>query len=211
MQKFTGNITQLPPKRSAVKRQPRKREVYYLEILEINSKDFLFKVGCEAGFYVRKLAHDFGKEIGTGAHLTQLVRTKVGFFNDRNWATLHDLKDAYEFYKNGNELYLRKIILPFETAVYHLPKVWVLDSSVDPLCHGSKLATPGIAKLNSLINKNEKVAIMTLKDELIGIGISLLTSKEMLNDNRNIAIKIDKTFMPCETYPRYIKRSKNQL
>ena len=52
---FTGKIRQLPPIKSAVKRQERTRTVYYFEILEIDGKDVLFKVGTEAGTYIRKL------------------------------------------------------------------------------------------------------------------------------------------------------------
>ena len=205
LSKFRGKITQLPPLRSAVKRRERQREVYYLEILEIDQRDVLFKVGSEAGFYVRKLAHDFGKELGTGAHLSQLVRTKVGYFSDKNWHSLHDLKYAYEFYKNGDESHIRNVVLPFETAVEHLPKVWIMDSAVDPICHGATLANPGISKIHSLISKNNKVAIMTLKEELVGIGTSLLSSEEIISQDKNFAIKVDKIFMQLGTYPRYNK------
>lgn len=200
---FIGDIIQLPPKRSAVKRQLRKREVYYLNILEIRGRDILFKVGSQAGFYVRKLAHDFGISLNINAHLSQLVRTKVGWFNDKNWHSLTELKDAYEFYKNGDESSLRKIILPFEKAASHMPKVWVLDSAVDSICHGAKLASPGVSKLHSLINANEKVAIMSLKDELIGTGTSLMMSDQILNDQEGIVVKVEKVFMPVNTYPKY--------
>src|SRR3989344_1356775 len=54
MQSTIGKIKQLPPIKSAVKRQLREREIYYLEILEIDGKDVLFKIGCEAGTYIRK-------------------------------------------------------------------------------------------------------------------------------------------------------------
>ncbi len=203
IKEFTGKITQLPPKRSAVKRQLRKREVYYLNILEIKYNNILFKVGSEAGFYVRKLAHDFGLSLGVNAHLSQLVRTKVGWFNDKNWHSLTELKDAYEFCKNGDESLLRKIILPFEKAASHVPKIWVLDSAIDSICHGAKLASPGISKLHSLINANEKVAIMSLKDELIGTGTSLMASDQILNDRDGIVVKVEKVFMPVNTYPKY--------
>ena len=60
-EKFSGEITQLPPIRSAVKRQERKRKIYYIEILEIDNQDILFKIGCQAGTYVRKYVHDLAK------------------------------------------------------------------------------------------------------------------------------------------------------
>src|SRR3989338_6245801 len=52
--KFTGQITQLPPVRSAVKRQLRQRNIYYFKLMEIDDKDVLFKLGCQGGTYVRK-------------------------------------------------------------------------------------------------------------------------------------------------------------
>lgn len=198
---FIGTIDQLPPIRSAVKRQLRKREIYYLKILEIKDQDVLFKVGCEAGTYIRKICSDFGKKLNTNAHMQELVRTKVASFNDKNWHSLHDLKDAYEFYKNNNDKELKNIILPIEFAVQHLPKIWVFDNAVNSLCHGSDLYTTGISKLNDKIQKNDTVAILTLKDELICLGQSYLSSKEILG-RKALAIKTKKVFMECNVYPK---------
>jgi H/ACA ribonucleoprotein complex subunit 4 len=50
---FTGKIYQTPPVRSAVKREMRIREIYYLELLELEKRLALFKVGCESGTYIR--------------------------------------------------------------------------------------------------------------------------------------------------------------
>ena len=203
--KFTGKIEQLPPIKSAIKRRLRIREIYYLRILEIDDQDILFKIGCEAGFYVRKFCHDFGLALGTKAHMQQLIRTRVGAFNDSNWHSLHDLKDAYEYYKEGNETKLRKIILPFEFGVSHLPKIWVLDSAVDSLCHGYYLASPGISKLNSNINKDDIIAIFTLKNELICLGKALFNSDELMKKDKDIVVKNSKVFMEPGVYPKYKK------
>ena len=56
--KFIGKIKQLPPLKSAVARRERIREIMSMEILEINGKDVLFKVKCEAGTYIRRLVDD---------------------------------------------------------------------------------------------------------------------------------------------------------
>lgn len=202
---FIGKISQLPPKKSAVKRQIRQREVYYIQIIEIRDRDILFRIGSEAGFYIRKFCYDFGIKLGTKAHMQQLIRTKVGYFSDKGWHSLYDLKDAYEFYKEGNEEEIRKVILPFEYATLHLPGIWVLDSAVNPLCHGVDLANPGISKINSGINKGDLVAMFTLKNELIAIGKSILNSQEILEKDKGIAVSIEKTFMPPGIYPVYKK------
>ena len=195
MNKFVGKIKQKPPVRSAVKRVERERTIYYLEILEIDSKDVLFRVGCEAGTYIRTLCFQIGKEIGAGAHMQQLIRTKVARFNDTNWISLHDLKDAYEYYKEGNEEEIRKIILPTEKAVEYFPKVWVFDNCIDSLCHGADLNVPGISKLNEGIEEGDAVAVMTLKDELICVGKAKMGSKEVMKKNKGGVVVEKKVFM----------------
>ncbi|MBD3248540.1 RNA-guided pseudouridylation complex pseudouridine synthase subunit Cbf5 [Candidatus Woesearchaeota archaeon] len=200
--KFIGTITQLPPIKSAVKRQERKRKIYYFDILEIQGQDILFRTGVQAGTYIRKLIHDMGKELKVGAHMAELRRTKAGPFEEDTLTTLQNLTDALHYYKeNKDEKQLREIILPVESAVEHLPKVWVLDSTVDTLCHGANLNIPGISKLNK-IKEKELVAVMTLKDELIGIGTASLSSKDILKKEKGLAVDIQKVFMLPDTYKK---------
>ena len=203
-EEFTGKIMQLPPVRSSVKRQLRERTVYYFELLEINGKDVLFRVGTQAGTYIRKLVSDIGGKLG-GAHMVELRRTKVGPFreDDGTLATLHDLADAYQYYKNeGNDKYIRKIILPVETAVSHIPKIWITDSAVESICHGAPLHMPGIAKLHSSISKGDTVAIMTLKDELVAYGKATEDAQKILKDEKGLAAKPEAVFMKEGSYPR---------
>lgn len=201
-EEFTGKIKQIPPIKSSVKRREREREIYYIEFLEMEEKDVLFIVGCQAGTYIRKLIHDIGKKLGVGAHMVELRRTKAGPFKEDTLVTLQDLADAYHYWKKEkNEERLRKMIQPVENAVSHLPKVWILDSAVNSLCHGANLNTPGIAKLNSEIKKEEIIAVLTLKDELICLGTAKINSKEMLKE-KGIAVKTEKVFMIPETYPK---------
>lgn len=205
--KFVGKIRQLPPIKSAVKRDWRYRKIYYLEILEIKGKDVLFRVGCQAGTYIRKLCHDWAEAMGTGGHMAELRRTKAGPFNEETYlSTLQDIQDALWYYKNeNNETYIRNIIRPVEEGVQHLPKIWVLDSAVDTICHGSDLGLPGISKLSSGIEPDLTVAIMTLKDELVAIGDAKLNSAQILKEKNGLAVDIKKVFMLPGTYPK-IKR-----
>lgn len=207
MQKFLGEIEQLPPIRSAVKRQLRKRNIYYLDIIEIDGQDVLFRMGCQAGTYVRKFVHDFGQSLGPGANMAELVRTKVASFKDTEWHTLHDLKDAYASWKEeGNEEQLRKIILPMERTIDHLPKIWITDTAVDTLCHGASLSIPGIAKFHSGIQLGEQVAVMTLKEELVCIGEASLTSEQISQNDKGLAVRNWKVFMQPGTYPKFIRQ-----
>jgi len=95
---FTGTIQQLPPVFSALKKdgkrlyeyaregiavEIKKREITIteFEITNIAGNDIFFRVVCSKGTYIRSLAHDFGKALGSGAHLSSLRRTKIGDFN----------------------------------------------------------------------------------------------------------------------------------
>jgi len=201
---FVGKIRQLPPVKSAIKREHRYRKIYFVDILEIDGQDVLFRIGCQAGTYIRKWCHDLGKSLGVGAHMAQLIRTKAGPFDESTGVTLQDLTDAHYYWKEkGDDSQLRKIIQPLETAVGHLPKVWVFDSTVNSVCHGSDIKVPGISKVHSEIQVDEFVAIMTLKDELVGIGKSAMTSKDMVNSAKGVAVRIDKVFMDPDVYPRF--------
>ena len=202
MKEFIGINIQKPPVRSAVKRVERERTVYYLDVLEIDGKNVLFRVGCEAGTYIRTLAVQIGRKLGTGASMYQLVRTKVAMFDDTNWISLHDLKDALEFYNQGEDKEIRKIIYPIEKAVEHLPKIWVFDNAVDSLCHGAELNIPGISKFSEGIEKGDMIAVMTLKDELIAIGESLLDYEDMNKKSRGSAVKIKRVVMEIGVYPK---------
>ena len=206
IKKFTGTITQLPPLRSAIKRQLRQREIYYFDVLEVQGKDVLFRVGCEAGTYIRKLCHDLGIALKTGAHMAVLHRTKAGPFTDEDYVTLQDLEDAYWYWKNErNDKLLRQCIKPVEAGVSHLPKVWVQDSAVDTLCHGATLKVPGIVKLDADIAKGMHVAIMTLKNELIALGEAQRDADELMTLERGEAVKTHKVFMLPGTYPAQTK------
>ena len=201
-EKFTGKIKQLPPIKSSVKRQLRERTIYYIKILDIIDQDVLFQVGCQAGTYIRKLVHDMGQELKVGAHMAELRRTKAGPFTENTLFTLQDLTDAYYYYKKyGKEKFIRQVIQPVENAVSHLPKIWVMDTTVDSLCHGASLKIPGISKLESGIEKKDLVAIYTLKNELICYGEAVLSSEEM-SAERGLAVKSGKVVMEPGVYPR---------
>ncbi len=204
--KFTGEITQLPPLKSAIKRKERKRTVYYLDILEIEGRDALFMTGVEAGTYIRKLVHDIGQKAGAGANMAELRRTKSGPFDESTLVTLQHLSDAFWLWKEkGDESVLREVVQPMEKAVNHLPKVWVMDTTVDSICHGAQLKLPGIAKLHADIEKGRTIAIMTLKDELIALATAAMDSRAMKKKDKGISAKLERVFMQPGTYPRVEK------
>lgn len=109
--KFTGNFEQIPPMVSAIKkdgvplyklarkgkeveRAPRPIYVTDYEITRIDVPEADFVVQCSKGFYVRTYAHDIGAELGCGAHLSALRRTRSGKFDLERAITVDQLKNG---------------------------------------------------------------------------------------------------------------------
>jgi len=206
-EKFVGEIYQVPPVKSAVKRARRKRRIYYLDIIEIEGRDVLFRVGCEAGTYIRRLCVDIGKKLGVGAHMQELRRTRVGTLSEEESVTLHDLKDAYELWReDGYEEEIRRCIKPIERMLDHLPKIVVRDSAVDALCHGASLTLPGVLEVDSGIKKGDVVAVMTLKGEAVMIGKANMSTEEMLIRDTGVCVIPERVVMERGTYPPMWKK-----
>lgn len=204
LDEFTGKIYQIPPIKSAVKRELRVRKIYEIKLLEIrDNQDVLFRIKCEAGTYIRKYCHDIGEALGCGAHMAELRRTMAGSFKeDETLTTLQDVTDAYIFYKeDSNEDILRQLIQPMEYTTKYVKKIYVKDSAVDAICHGANLASSGIVKIDKQIHKNNIIAVMTLKDELLAIGKCLYSIDDIINSDTKIVVDIQKVFILPNTYP----------
>ena len=202
--KFIGKIYQKPPLRSSVKRTLRIRKVHYIDILEREGKLVLLKIGCEAGTYVRKIIHDIGLLLGVGAHMRELRRTKAGpFKEDETLVRLQDIAEAlYRWKEEGKDDLLRKVIAPMERAVCYLPKIIIRDTAVDAIAHGAHLAVPGILALHENIGVGERVAIFTAKGELVAIGKANMTTNQIMEANKGIAVKVTRVIMPPGVYPK---------
>jgi tRNA pseudouridine55 synthase len=111
--KFIGLQEQYPPVFSAVKKdgrrlyefaranepvevKPRQIEISAFEITAIKELDIDFAVRCSKGTYIRSLAHDFGKALNSGAHLTALRRTGIGDFKIEDAQTLEQFLSSLE-------------------------------------------------------------------------------------------------------------------
>lgn len=198
VKRFVGKITQLPPRRSAVARKERQRKVYSFDMLDRKEKDVAFHVECEAGTYIRKLVSDLGKYTG-GAHMTELRRVKVGRFDESKAVKIQDLVDAYEFWKEGKDEMIREFVLPIEAAIEHLGKIIVKDSAVPAVINGSPLYTQGISMIEKGIKKDDLVAILTLKGELVVLAKANMNSEAILG--KGLAAKPDRVIMQKGVYP----------
>ncbi len=208
--KFTGKIMQMPPVVSAVKRELREREIYYINLIDFDEtcQNILFRVGCQHGTYIRKLCSDIGEYIEKGAHMKELRRTKAGPFTENDSIiSLDKLRNLYELYilndsnKDFYEKQLRNYIRPVEELLKDYKKVYVRNSAVDRICHGSDLAIPGVSMLENNIDIGETVAMFTLKEELIGIGIAFMTSQNVIKKDKGAFVKTKKVLMNVGTYP----------
>jgi len=201
---FTGEIYQRPPLRASVKREIRKRTIYKIDLLEIDGRRVLFRVTCQAGTYIRKLCSDIGEALGCGAHMNELRRTKAGpFTEDEHSYTLHELQEAKRIHtEEGREEPLREAVRPVEEIFKHIPKIYVRDSAVDAICHGARLAIPGIVQVETGISPESPVALFTLKGEVVALAKSELSTQDILEAEKGIAAKTVRVIMRPGTYPR---------
>jgi H/ACA ribonucleoprotein complex subunit 4 len=200
---FEDLIYQRPPLRSSVKRQLRTRRIYYLDFLELEGRNVLFKVGCEGGTYIRKLCFDVGEVLGCGAHMQELRRTRAGPFIEDNSVILHDAAYWFmEWQEKKDEKLLKRFIQPMEHALGLVPKIHIRDSAVDAVCHGASLTAPGILSLETGIQKDSMVAVLSLKGEAVALAKAVASSEEALNMEHGVVAKTMRVLMPRGTYPK---------
>ncbi|UWG48625.1 Pseudouridine synthase [Halanaeroarchaeum sp. HSR-CO] len=142
---FEGEIYQKPPKKSAVARRLRTRTIHDLDVLEVADRQALLDIRCESGTYVRKLCHDVGLALGTGAHMGDLRRTGTDPFDDTDLVTLHDLADALAVWRDdGDDEWLREVVHPAERALTHIPSVTIAPSAAEEVAEGAPVYAPGV-------------------------------------------------------------------
>lgn len=125
LQSFLGKITQLPPVKSAVKREEREREVYDLEILNFSDDGRYARVFCsvERGTYIRKLAHDLGEFMSVVTSMGDLKRTRAGVFSQDNSkiTSTKNLGDIFYNFSECKRCWVKKIFYLFYLLVYIYP------------------------------------------------------------------------------------------
>jgi tRNA pseudouridine55 synthase len=176
LKQFEGEIEQVPPPYSAVKvggrraydmaRQgeevelaPRKIQVHHLEVLEWAPPEVVVDVHCSSGTYVRSLANDIGNQLGTGAYLVGLRRTKSGRFSLRDATPLRKLQEAFQA---GNWY---QYLIPAAEALADWPAVELNPDDVEEVRHGHRV------KMASDAPKSEMVRGVSAAGELIALMI----------------------------------------
>jgi H/ACA ribonucleoprotein complex subunit 4 len=200
---LVGEIYQRPPVRSSVRRRLRTRVIYRIDYHEGDGRNWLFRVACQSGTYIRKLCYDVGEILGCGAHMHELRRSRSGPFTEADLVTMYDLSEALDFLKEeGDEAPLRRVIRPLEDALGLLPKIWVRDSAVDALCNGAALAMPGVLRLSSEIEKGSMVAVLTQRGEAVALMETEASTEEIIEAEKGLAAKPLRVIMRRGSYPR---------
>ncbi|MDY0092427.1 MAG: tRNA pseudouridine(55) synthase TruB [Candidatus Vecturithrix sp.] len=181
--RFIGAIRQIPPMYSArrvqgkrlyqlaragktVEREAQTVTVSELEILEQALPYIRFRVVCSKGTYIRTLAHDLGEALGCGAHLTALVRTRIGHFSVQDAFSLDQLAQLTQRYER------EACLISINQALSFLPAIELDDASSLRLAHGGRVAVPeGYAAMVPLPEAQKNpVRVLCRNGELIALA-----------------------------------------
>lgn len=154
MKKYTGSIMQVPPAYSAVKKDgkrlydlarsgqdttvsARPAQIYGMSLLQFGQDRALVKILCGKGTYIRTLLHDIGQELGCGAHMAYLVRSRSGPFTMGNGALLED-------YATG-----KASLSPMDLPLLHLPALLLGKEDEHAVRNGNPLDAARFPNLNN--------------------------------------------------------------
>jgi tRNA pseudouridine55 synthase len=179
LQQFVGEMEQVPPPYSAIKvkgrkaydmarqgedvdLEPRVIQVYSLEVLEWAPPEAVIDVYCSSGTYVRSLANDLGKALGTGAHLVGLRRTKSGRFTLRDAVPLRRLQEAFDA---GNWY---RFLIPAAEALADWPMVDLDADQMELVRHGHRVPADEGQKgwARGVSQQGDLVALMEVDEEV---------------------------------------------
>lgn len=167
-----GEIEQLPPLYSAKKIEgermyeiarrggtvtptPVTVTISKLLLTRIALPEVDFEVECSSGTYIRAIARDVGEEVGTGAHLTRLRRTKIGQFTLEGALRMEDIEDA--------ERVARALITP-AAALTGFPQLRITAADAERVRHGNSIAAPQGEALSG------PIALLDDAGELLAVG-----------------------------------------
>lgn len=175
---FLGKIEQVPPIYSAIKINgrrayelaregqefditPREVTIYDLQLKGLSANSADFSVKCSKGTYVRSLARDIARKLGSRGHVTVLKRTKVGKFSLEDTILLESLeKSVYKDASNG-------FLLPIEAVLDDIPVLALGSEDADKLRQGQVIRTDKIEGIFSVKSEGKLVAIAEVSEGIL--------------------------------------------
>jgi tRNA pseudouridine55 synthase len=172
LERFKGTIKQMPPMYSAVKvsgkplyklarrgivveRKERTVQIYELSVTKLELPFLQFRVSCSKGTYIRSLCDDIGSALGTGAHMTELRRIKIGKFRIEDAATPEELAQK----KNA--------ICSIDAALEHLKDIILTSKDFSLISNGTTVIYKGAEKFSY----GEYLRLKDPEGRLFGIGV----------------------------------------
>jgi H/ACA ribonucleoprotein complex subunit 4 len=198
---FTGPIYQLPPVRSAVKRERRVRTVHRLDLVEHEGPRLLLDLTADSGTYVRTLAVDLGEALGVGAHMEELRRVATGPFVEKDAVPLTMLADAVAARRAGDPGFLLGLLHPIEEVWREFPLVVVREGAASALAHGAGLASGGILSVPRAFARGAHVALVTRHGELIATGVAHHDSREIFSVPHGWVVGETRVFVDPARFP----------
>ncbi len=179
LKKFIGNIDQIPPMYSAVKqdgkrlyklarkgknveRKTRSIKIENIDVLAIDLPRFRIKIKCSRGTYIRSVARDIGKDLGCGAFLSFLIRSKSGPFVLKDAVSYKMIKKQITENKDD---FIYPLDWPLEYPGFNLKK-----SAYKKAINGTKLYFSDFKENEKLIKDNEIILVYSDSEEFISIN-----------------------------------------
>ncbi len=181
LQRFTGEIDQIPPMYSALKhdgqplyrlarqgiqveRPPRRVRIESINLCQMAWPELTLEVHCSSGTYIRSLAHDIGQALGCGAHLTGLVRQASGSFRVEQAVSSNELEQA------ATERRLAELLHPLDAALQAMPAVSLDAETAQRVRHGQRVPlplspSPAAPACRAYDNAGQLVAVMVYRAE----------------------------------------------
>jgi tRNA pseudouridine55 synthase len=177
LQGFLGEIDQVPPMYSALKRDgkplyeyaragieleraARRVTIHAIRLLEWSGEVVRISVDCSKGTYIRTLAEDIGEVLGCGAHLTALRRTRIGTIALERAVTLLELEQAEGAARDA-------MLLPADALLNDLPRAQLDSQASDRLLHGQAVPWSGTAgqRFRAYVDDGRFVGLCELGDD----------------------------------------------
>lgn len=177
---FLGDSMQVPPMYSALKvngkklyelaregkeveRAARPITVYGIKILEEEHPEYVFKVECSKGTYIRTLCHDIGEKLGCGAVMTKLIRSRVGEFEIEKAHPLDELQ------RLSDQGILSKAIVPVEKMFEDYPALVVKESSHKVIQNGNQLKKEDFMENTEEFTDGKEIRVYSHQNIFFGI------------------------------------------